>query len=413
MSCPLIHLSGMSRNEPHISGPGRQPPQGTDPSGAGSAGSRAHAVAGDISGAWADLGTFLPLVLGVLTVGHMNPVSVLFGFGAFALATAAIYRRPVPVQPMKAVAAIVIATGLSTSGIAATGILLGVVLLLLAISGSIDRIRRALPQSVLSGVSLGVGLYLALTGLRLMAGDWMAGLGIFTLVGLLLFTRFAPYACLAGLGVAILLGLWGGADLSGLIPGFYLPTLTMPDMGGFRDSLETVFVPQLMLTVANAVLATAAIAATYFPSDAGRNITPRRLALSTGGLNLLLAPLGALPMCHGAGGLVAQHRFGARSWLAPALFGATCLGLGLVFGDGVQAILAILPLAALGALLAIAGGDMALSRRLFDGRPDCLAVILFTAAACVAFNVAAGVVAGLAAEFVRARAVRRMGQRSP
>ena len=32
----------------------------------------------------------------------------------------------------------------------------------------------------------------------------------------------------------------------------------------------------------------------------------------------------------GAGGLVVQHRFGARTGLAPAIFGATCLLLGLL-----------------------------------------------------------------------------------
>ena len=60
----------------------------------------------EFSASLADLGTFLPLVLGVLVVTSLDPVGVLFGFGVFALVTGWVYRRPIPVQPMKAVAAI-------------------------------------------------------------------------------------------------------------------------------------------------------------------------------------------------------------------------------------------------------------------------------------------------------------------
>ena len=52
----------------------------------------------------------------------------------FALVTAAVYRRPIPVQPMKVVAAIVIATGISPQVVAAGGLLIGLILVLLAVS---------------------------------------------------------------------------------------------------------------------------------------------------------------------------------------------------------------------------------------------------------------------------------------
>ena len=40
------------------------------------------------SAAFADLGTFLPLVLGLVVVTGMDPVGLLYGFGLFALLTA-------------------------------------------------------------------------------------------------------------------------------------------------------------------------------------------------------------------------------------------------------------------------------------------------------------------------------------
>lgn len=363
-------------------------------------------LAGDFSGAFADLGTFLPLVLGVLAVSHFRPASVLIGFGCFALATAAIYRRPVPVQPMKVVAAIIIATGLSAEIVAATGMILGVSLLVLALTGMIERLNSAIPQSVLAGVSLGIGIHLALVGLQLVSEDWAVGIGILALVAILLRTPASAFACLIGLAAAAAWGVIAGGGASIPAPGLYLPGLTLPSLDAFREAAQSVAMPQFMLTLANAILATAALAATYFPQDAERNITPRRLALSTGGLNLLLAPFGALPMCHGAGGLVAQHRFGARTGFAPAIFGLSCVALGLFYGGGALGILGILPLAAVGALLAIAGGEMAANKRLFDGRPGCLTVILFTAAVCVLVNVAVGVVAGLGVEYIRSRVVR-------
>ena len=79
----------------------------------------------EISAAPADLGTFLPLSLGLIAIAGMDPVGLLFGLGMFAIATALIYRRPIPVQPMKAVAAMGIAGLAGPEVLIATGCLMG------------------------------------------------------------------------------------------------------------------------------------------------------------------------------------------------------------------------------------------------------------------------------------------------
>src|SRR5437879_11765347 len=79
-----------------------------------------------------------------------------------------------------------------------------------------------------------------------------------------------------------------------------------------------------------------------------------------------------MPMCHGAGGLQAQYRFGARTGLAPIIFGSVVLVLAIGFADHAAALFAIIPIGAVGALLILAGTDLAISRRLFDGNPSCL-----------------------------------------
>ncbi len=354
---------------------------------------------GELSGAFADLGTFLPLVLGAVLVSGLDATGVLAGFGVFAIAVAVIYRRPVPVQPMKAVAAIAIAGALTPGTVAAAGLLLGLSLTVLALCGALERAARVVPQSVLAGVQVGIGLMLALHGLELMGESVYLGMLCLVVLFVLLRTPAAGAAALLLLAGATAWSLTTGDPIGWAAPlgGLHLPALVLPDAAEVAAAAEQTLLPQLPLTLANAVLATAAIAATLFP-DGARNITPRRLGLTSGVLNMLLAPLGALPMCHGAGGLVAQHRFGARTGAAPLIFGVSCLALALLFGPRAPEVLAIIPLAALGALLAVAGLDLVATRRLFDGRPRCLVVILATAAAVVLTNAAYALLVGLALE---------------
>ncbi|MCG8049032.1 MAG: putative sulfate/molybdate transporter, partial [Candidatus Thiodiazotropha endolucinida] len=153
-------------------------------------------VAGELSGAFADLGTFLPIVIAVLTLHLMDPSGLFIGFGLFALTVAVIYRRPIPVQPMKAAAAVVIADNLTAGAIAVTGLLLGATVLLLTLTGLVSRIGKKIPQSVLTGIQLGVGLILAWAGAGLILQEPMIGLMSLVLLLLLLPTRFKPVAAI-------------------------------------------------------------------------------------------------------------------------------------------------------------------------------------------------------------------------
>jgi MFS superfamily sulfate permease-like transporter len=113
-------------------------------------------------------------------------------------------------------------------------------------------------------------------------------------------------------------------------------------------------------------------------------------------------------MYHGAGGLQAQYRFGARTGMAPIIFGVLVLVLAVGFADHAAALFAIIPIGAVGALLILAGTDLASSRRLFDGKPSCGWVIGVTALVTLTINPALGLVLGWIAEFIRAAIVRRL-----
>src|SRR6516225_11368460 len=112
----------------------------------------------ECSGACGDLGTFIPHVTGAITVAGLAPAGVLFGFAAFLIATGLLYRLPLPVQPMKAISAVILTGGLRPGEVAAAGMIIGVVLLVLGITGWIGRLARAIPQSVSAGLQLGLGL---------------------------------------------------------------------------------------------------------------------------------------------------------------------------------------------------------------------------------------------------------------
>jgi MFS superfamily sulfate permease-like transporter len=368
---------------------------------------------GDISGAFADLGIFLPLVIGLLIVGAHDASGILVGFGVFAIATGLYYRRPVPVQPMKAIAALAITGVMTASDMMASGIILGVVLLALGGSGLIVHVERLVPRTILFGIQLGLGLSLIVTSAALAGQELWLGVMLFAVLVALGLTRLREAGCLILLACAIAWPLTSGAaQLPPGSAGWHWPGLHMADLDAYWRAMETGVLPQLALTVTNAVLLTAAIAGDYFPQDRHR-INARNLAMSSGGLNLLLAPFGAVPMCHGAGGLAAQYGQGARTGLAPVIFGVSCLALGVLAGPNALAWLELIPMAVIAALLAFAGYQLMNVRRLTFLRPACLTIIGLTALVSLLVNVAVGLLVGCLAELVRAQLGRRYAQLRP
>jgi MFS superfamily sulfate permease-like transporter len=326
----------------------------------------------------------------------------------FLISTGLFYDLPLPVQPMKAVSAVILTDGLRPGEVAAAGMMLGLVLLGLGISGSIGRLARAIPQSVSAGLQFGLGLLMGILGIRLMLQTPWIGFG--ALVLLLLLTRI-PRCPAAPITLAAA-AAWGWMGNSANIPheiavppsAFQVVIPTWPEIW---RSLQIAVLPQLSLTVTNAVIVTASLSRELFPAS-GSIANERNLALSSGLANTLLSPFGAMPMCHGAGGLQAQYRFGARTGLAPVILGVVLLALAVGFADHAAALFAIIPMSAVGALLILAGTDLAISRRLFDGKPSCLPVIGVTALVTLTINPALGLVLGWIAELARAAIVRRL-----
>ena len=358
---------------------------------------------GEVGGACGDLGTFIPHVVGAMTVAGLAPAGVLFGFGAAFVASGLFYGLPMAVQPMKAVSAVLLTGQLTPGATAAAALMIGAVLLLLGATGLIAKMARLIPQSVTAGLQLGLGLTMGWLGLTMVAeAPWIGVPALALLFGLPRLSPFLPAAPLVLLA-AVVAGITTGQTAMPTAIGLDLrpPPLVLPGgWGEVLQALELAVVPQLPLTLTNAVIVTAAVCRDLFPERAAR-ASVRNLALTSGAANLLLAPFGAMPMCHGAGGVTAHHRFGARTGLAPVLLGAALLVLALGFASSAAALFAAIPLSAVGALLLVAGTDLAMSKRLFDARPHCWPAIGIAAAATALVNPAVGLAAGWAVELGR------------
>jgi len=360
----------------------------------------------ELGGALGDLGTLLPLMLGTIAVVGLAPTPVLLGFAVFYIATALYYRLPIPVQPMKAVAAVLLTAGITPAGLAASGVMIGVALLVLGLTGWITRLARLVPQSVLAGLQVGLGLALALVSFDLMA---TAPLIAMVTLGLLLGFLLAPRYPSAVIGLTTAIVLAQVLDVPGMEFGTVAPAAlsipALPSPAEMERAFSLFVLPQLSLTFTNAVLLTALIASDYF-GDHATHVTPARLSITSGLANLLLTPFGALPMCHGAGGLAAHYRFGARSGTAPLVLGLVLLAFALLPGGLGLTTLAAIPAAGLGVLLLMASGELALTKRLFDCKPSCWPVIAVTAGVTVWADPFWGLVVGSCAELLRFAAVR-------
>ncbi len=114
----------------------------------------------EFAGAFGDLGTLIPILVALVAINGINLSVVLLLIGLLYVSCGFYYNLPIPVQPMKAMAAIAIASGLGADIISAAGILMGIILLFLAISRLANLLNRIFSRPIVRGIQLGVGLML-------------------------------------------------------------------------------------------------------------------------------------------------------------------------------------------------------------------------------------------------------------
>jgi xanthine/uracil/vitamin C permease (AzgA family) len=348
---------------------------------------------GEFSGALADLGIMLPLVLALITLNGINPTSAFIVVGFAYILNAFSYHLPIPVQPLKSVAAVALALGLSSQMINAGSWWMAIIFLGLALTNATHLIQRLFPRPVVRGIQVGLGLLLLQSAWALVkpGSIWLV-LGAVLVLGFFLLIR-KEWAALA----VVLYGLAVGLVNSGF-PGIaispQLPVPQLPRPADFAPAFWLLALPQIPLSLANSVYATVDAAKQYFGEQAAP-VTSRRLLSTMGVSNLAAALFGGVPVCHGCGGLTAHYRLGARTGGAPLMLGSFFLLFGLIGGVGLLPVLKLIAFPALGVLLAYVGVQHGLLAKDLRGWAEWVPALGVAVASWFTRNLAIGFAVGL------------------
>lgn len=363
----------------------------------------------EVSGAFGDLGTSLPLIVGMIVAARLDATSVLVAFGALQILTGFVYRMPMPVQPLKAVAAIVIAQRVGADVVYGGGLAIGLLMLVLAATGLLDWLARIVPHVVVRGIQCGLGLQLG----RIAVADYIPALGAagyalaalaFAVVVVLIGNRRVPPAPIVlALGAAFALTVGGAGSSVVAALGVHLPILHVPATSAIWQGFLLLAIPQIPLSLGNSVLATRQVAADLFPARPPLAI--RRIGFTYAAMNLLSPFVSGIPVCHGSGGMAGHYAFGGRTGGSVIIAGSALLAAGILFGGSVGELALFFPKPMLGVLLLVEGVAMLSLLRDLAGTPRDFALAL-----CLGV-IAAGLPYGYLVALVLGTVLSKLGAR--
>ncbi len=353
----------------------------------------------ELAGAFGDIGTDLPLVVGVILAAKLDSASALIMFGAMQVLTGLAYGMPMPVQPLKAMAALVIAQRLGGNILFGGGLAIGVIMFALTVTGLIGWLARVVPKTVVRGIQFGLGLQLATLALKDYvqadgaAGYVLAGAGFVITIALMGNRRFpaALFVIALGVGYATAVHL----DTAKINVGFRLPQLHAPVWHDILTGLVVLAIPQIPLSLGNSILATRQVAEDFFPE---RKLTIPRISFTYSLMNLINPWFGGIPTCHGSGGMAGHYTFGGRTGGSVIIYGSMYLVLGLFFSGCFAQLIQVFPKPILGVMLAFEGLAMlVLVRDIASSKRDLLIAAL-VGLMCVGlpYGYAVGLIAGTA-----------------
>ncbi|XP_057968678.1 molybdate transporter 2-like [Malania oleifera] len=398
----------------------------------------------ELGGSVGDLGTYIPIVLALTLVSHLDLGTTLIFTGLYNIATGLLFGIPMPVQPMKAIAAVAISQHISLPQIIAAGLSTAAVSLLLGATGLMSVLYRIIPLPVVRGIQLSQGLAFAFSAIKYIRfdQDFAAGksgssrpwLGLDGLVLALSAVTFLvlvtgagdsslsdEYASnleeptssnrsrcrvrrrlwiLAKIPAALLVFLLGlficflrdRSIFKNLVLGpskIRLMKITWKDWKiGFLEAA----IPQIPLTILNSVIAVCKLSSDLFPE---REVSATTVSVSVGAMNWIGCWFGAMPVCHGAGGLAGQYRFGGRSGASVAFLGVGKVVLGLVFGNSFVRILNQFPIGILGVLLLFAGIELSMASRDMNSKEETFVMLVSAAVSLSGYGAALGFGCGM------------------
>ncbi|KAH1131688.1 hypothetical protein J1N35_003066 [Gossypium stocksii] len=293
----------------------------------------------ELNGAMGDLGTYIPIVLALTLAKDLNLGTTLIFTSVYNMPTGAIYGIPLPVQPMKSIAAVAITDGpdFNIPEVMASGICTGAILLVLGATGLMQLVYKLIPLSVVRGIQLSQGLAFTMTAFKYIrkVQDFSKSkskenrhwVGLDGLILAIVCTCFI--IVINGAGEERNERETSNVDdeernMRSVVLAFIRKPAVVKDIKFGPSSMEVVqftshawkqgfikgTIPQLPLSILNSVIAVCKLSSDLFP---GKESSATSVSITVGLMNLVGCWFGAIPCCHGAGGLAGQYKFGGRS----------------------------------------------------------------------------------------------------
>lgn len=306
------------------------------------------------SGAFGDIGTDFPLIVGMILAAGLDSASVLVTFGVMQIFTGSFYKMPMPIQPLKAMATIVITQKISPNILYGGGLAIGISMLLLNITKLIDWISRVVPKAVIRGIQLGLGIKLGLLALQDyviadgVAGYYLAAAAFLLAISLIGNRKYPPaiFIIMLGMFYAFIFKVDAHSFINAV--GIHLPQIHTPTWADILTGFLILTIPQIPLSIGNSILATNQIANDWYPEQA---VTIHKISYTYSLINLINPFFSGIPTCHGSGGIVGHHTFGGRTGGSVIIYGCLYIFLGLFLSQGFDTLVHIFPLPILGILL--------------------------------------------------------------
>ncbi|XP_031372704.1 molybdate transporter 1 isoform X2 [Punica granatum] len=399
-----------------------------------------HSTWAELNGAMGDLGTYIPIVLALTLAKDLDLGTTLIFTGLYNAITGLVYGVPMPVQPMKSIAAVAISSpGFGIPEVMASGICTGAILLVLGATGLMRLVYNLVPLCVVRGIQLAQGLSFALTAVKyvrkvqnfsksksLGERPWLGLDGLVLAIVCACFIIVVNGAgeenseevddeenslrmrrrrrwrkIISNLPSAFIIFILGVVlafiRKPRLVDGIKFGPNSIKVIHISRQAWKEGFVkgtiPQLPLSVLNSVIAVCKLSYDLFPQRA--DFSPTSVSVTVGLMNLVGCWFGAMPCCHGAGGLAGQYKFGGRSGGCVAILGAAKLVLGLALGSSLVMVLNQFPVGVLGVLLLFAGIELAMASRDMGSKEESFVMLMCTAVSLVQSSAALGFLCGM------------------
>ena len=308
----------------------------------------------ELSGSFGDIGTDFPLIAGMVLASNLDVAGVFVMFGLMQILTGIVYGLPMPVQPLKAMAVLVITQNIPSSVLFGAGFAIGLVMLVLSLTGALNWLAIKIPACVVRGIQFGLGLSLASLALTKYVpsmgtdGYVLALIGFVIMVILLGNRRTPPGIFVIGLG--LLYAVFFKVDFNSLSSGIglRLPQVSFPDAGDILTGFFLLALPQLPLSISNSVIATNKTVHDLFPE---RNISVKKIGITYAVMNLAEPFFKGIPVCHGCGGLAGHYALGGRTGGSVVIYGSVLVLIGLMFSQAFHQVIQFFPRPVLGVVL--------------------------------------------------------------